>query len=129
MIPSDSILLLSVFLLAFTGCKSNTGKIEKNPAVQLNASEVNPASVKFRSFQNPDSTWGYTIFVNSRLYLHYNRIPFNKTGSGFPTRQDAETVAALLTKMIKNGDMTPKLGKKTINSLELNMKMKNQREK
>lgn len=37
---------------------------------------------------------------------------------------DAEIVAVLFVKMIQNGDLTPKLHKKVIDSLELIMKIK-----
>jgi hypothetical protein len=99
------------------------GKVEKNPSggsrTQMTESATYPAYIKYRSFQNPDSTWGYTIFVNSKPYLHYSRIPFKS--KGFPSRKEAEIVAELLVKMIKNGDPSPKLSKKLINSLEVKM--------
>jgi hypothetical protein len=121
------IILLSDILLLLTGCINSIGEAEKNSVngnmPQVTAYEVIPAYVKFRSFQNPDSTWGYTIFVNSRPYLHYSRIPFTKTGSGFPSKKDAEIVAGLLVKMIQNGSLEPKLNKRIIDSLELKMKM------
>lgn len=84
---------------------------------QIIKSEDYPAYIRFRSFRNPDSTWGYTIFVNSRPYLHQKRIPFPGAVSGFQSKLDAEKVAALSVKMIRKGDLTPKLNKKAIDSL------------
>jgi hypothetical protein len=125
-IPYITILTLSALLLLLTECRKNHGETERNPAPLFKTSDLNPNNVKLRSFQNPDSTWGYTIFVNSKPYLHYSRIPFNTSGSGFASKQDAETVASIIVKMILKGDMSPKLNRKTIDSLELNMKIKNQ---
>ena len=126
-IPFISIILLSDILLLLTGCRNIIGESDNKPInenmPQITAYDVIPAYVKFRSFQNPDSTWGYTIFVNSRPYLHYSRIPFTKTGSGFPSKEDAEIVAGLLVKMIQNGSLEPKLNKRIIDSLELKMKI------
>ena len=126
-IPGISILLVSDVLLLFTGCRTRIGETEKNPADkninQVTISDVNPDYVKFRSYQNIDSTWGYTIFVNSKPYLHFSRIPFFKKGYGFQSKKDADIVAITIVKMIQNGDMTPKLNKRIIDSLELEMKM------
>ena len=126
-IPSITFLLFSDFLLLSEGCRNSILEINKNPRdgniSQINTSETIPAYVKFRLFQNLDSTWGYTIFVNSRPYLHYTRIPFTKTGSGFLSKEDAEIVAGQIVKMIQNGNMAPKLDRRTIDSLEQKMKL------
>jgi hypothetical protein len=118
-------LLFSVLLLSFASCKQNAGKVEYGPSggdkIQITESDFYPAFVKYRSFQNPDSTWGYTIFVNSRPYLHYSRIPYKN--KGFPLRKEAEIVAGILVKMIQNGDPSPKLSKKIIDSLDLQMNL------
>jgi Domain of unknown function (DUF4907) len=114
-------LLLSDYFLLFSGCKNNPGEIEKKSidgnVVQASLTEVTPSYVKYRTFQNPDSTWGYTVFVNSKPYLHYSRIPLVKRGLGYPTREDAGIVAGLIVKMIQNGNMSPKLNKRITDSL------------
>ena len=121
-------LLLSDFLVLFIGCGNSmveTGKKSSDGNLpQVTVSEVNPLYVKFRSYQTSDSTWGYTIFLNSRPYLHYTRIPFFKTGSGFTSKKDAEIVAGTIVKMIQNGDMAPKLNKRITDSLESKMKIR-----
>lgn len=117
------IISFSVFLLFFAGCRHKAGESEMNKAsekIQMTTSDIYPIYVKFRLFQNTDSSWGYTIFVNSRPYLHYSGVPFKNTG--FPTKKDAEAVAGILVKMIKNGDMNPKLNKNITDSLEQIMK-------
>jgi hypothetical protein len=122
---SVSILLLSDLVMLFAGCRNSIGeKRMDNPdgeKSQVNISEVNPAFVKFSSFQNQDSTWGYTIFVNSRPYFRISRMPFKKSGPGFRSRDDAEIVAGLMVKMIKNGDLTPRFDQKLLDSLEMKM--------
>lgn len=124
-ISSFSFMLFSVLFLLFTCCKHNTGNIEMNHSggnmTQTTKFDIYPAFVKYRSFQNPDSSWGYTIFVNSRPYLHYSRIPYKS--KGFPLRKETDVVAGILVKMIQNGDPSPKLSKKIIDSLDLQMKL------
>ena len=128
LVISIAILLLSNLLILFADCRKRTGEIADSQTdvkrLQSVTWEVSPLFVKYRSFQNPDSTWGYTIFVNSRPYLHYTRIPFMKNASGFLTKKDADIVAAVIVKMIQNGDMEPKLSKSIKDSLELKMQMK-----
>jgi TRAP-type mannitol/chloroaromatic compound transport system substrate-binding protein len=45
------------------------------------------------------------------------------SASGFASRKDAELVAGVIVKKIQNGDMMPKLNKRTIDSLELILKI------
>lgn len=119
------IFLLVVFILMFSGCGSKLetpGRNQIEEISEVTATEAYPLFVKFRSFQNSDSTWGYTVFVNSRPYLHYSRIPYKN--EGFETKYDAELVAGILVKMIQNGVMTPKLNKKLIDSIDLEIKQK-----
>jgi len=128
LVPSILIVLLSDLVMIFAGCRNKIGETEKDiierNKSEINIVEVNPAFVRFSSFQNNDSTWGYTVFVNSRPYLRQSRIPFKKSNSGFKSREDAEIVGRLVVKMIKNGDLTPKLDRKLIDSLEVEMMLK-----
>jgi hypothetical protein len=85
--------------------------------VQLASEDDNPSNVRFSSFQNPDSTWGFTIFVDSRPFLHYKKIPFNKADKGFASKKDAESVADIFVKMVKEGDVSPKITRKGLDTL------------
>ncbi len=44
--------------------------------------------------------------------------------SGFASKEDAEIVAGIFVKMIKNGDLTPKINDQILYSLRINTKMK-----
>lgn len=83
----------------------------------VSAEEV-PGYVKFVAFQNSDSTWGFTLFVKSRPYLHYKRMPYPGAKYGFATRVDAEKIAAAFATMIKNGVTSPELDKVAIDTLK-----------
>jgi hypothetical protein len=121
---SCSFLLFLVIFLLFAEC-GHRGKGE-NPhsgrnRTQITESDFNPSFVIARTFQNQDSTWGYTIFVNSKPYLHYSRIPLKR--EGFSSKKEAEMVAGVLVKMIQKGNPNPKLDKELIDSLEIQMKL------
>ena len=122
------ILLLSDLVLFIAGCRSGAGETDKGSANEsrsgVSITEEYPVYARFSSFQNADSTWGYIIFVNNKPYLRVSKIPFRKSGSGYRSKADAEIVADLHVKMIKAGDLAPKLDKKIMDSLELKMKIK-----
>jgi hypothetical protein len=107
-------------ILGFNSCTGNNEKKQLSDKIKSqSASEDLPGYVKFISFQNADSSWGFTVFVNSKPYLHYKQMPFSDSKIGFPTRNDAENIAAVFVKMIRNGDLTPELSHSTIDSLKL----------
>lgn len=120
-----SLVILSVFLLFATGSRNSSGSNSKNKLEgntnKLIRSEDYPSNVNFRSFQNADSSWGFTIFVNTKPYLHHKKIPLNNANSGFRSKKDADNVARLFTKMIQNGDLNPSLNKNAQDSLEISM--------
>jgi hypothetical protein len=130
-IQSISVLLMSVLVLFFAGCRRGAGENEKGLAketrVSASVSEGYPVYARFSIFQNPDSTWGYTIFVNSRPYLRVSKMPFKKSSSGYWSKEDAEIVADLHIKMIRAGDPALKLDKKVLDSLELIMNKRKNR--
>jgi hypothetical protein len=127
-IKSIYIILLSDLILLFAGCRHSEGEMDKElmneSLTNVSISEGYPVFSRFSSFQNPDSTWGYTIFVNSRPYLRVSKMPFKKARSGYRSKADADMVAGLYVKMIKAGDISPKLDKKTLDSLELKMNIR-----
>jgi hypothetical protein len=130
-IQSISIFLISVLILFFAGCSRGAGETEKGLAkesrVSTSVSEGYPVYTRFSLFQNPDSTWGYTIFVNSRPYLRVSKMPFKNSSSGYRSKEDAEMVAGLYMKMIRAGDLVLKLDKKVLDSLELIMNIRKNR--
>ena len=105
----------------YTGCRfsnSMDGAVKNDKSASPVAIyEESPAYVKFKSFQNIDSTWGFTIFVNSRPFLHYKKIPVERSSYGFESQKDAEKVAELFVKMIRNGNMTPSIDLKVLDTL------------
>lgn len=116
------ILLLSEIVLLTGGCRDSgtyvKGYHSGSGGTKARDSDGYPVDVRYRSFQNSDSTWGYTIFLNSRPYMHFSGIPVKRGESVIKSKEEAEIVAGMLVKKIKEGDYTPKLDKKVLDSIE-----------
>lgn len=107
--------LLLVFLLF--KCKSENRRSGSDNNV-LTGYEEN-TYVSYRSFQNPDMTWGFTVFVNSVPYRHYDKVPYKSISRGFVSKKEADTVAALFVTLIKKGNASPHLNRRSIDTLNL----------
>jgi hypothetical protein len=114
---SGAILLL---ILIVSTCTNNNSGSRSSVSRAVNTTmetDGNLSNIKFHSFQNSDSTWGFTLFVNSKPYLQYRKIPFPAASSGFKSKNDAEKVATLFVREIEKGDLSPELNKKLLDSL------------
>lgn len=117
-------LILSGFPFLNESCQNSGMSAEKSVKIdfdQFKNSDEKSAYINFRSFQNSDLTWGFTIFVNSMPFRHYTRIPYRNADEGFTSRNEAEEVANLFIKMIRNGNTSPKLDKRTVDSLKITL--------
>lgn len=124
---SQSVLLVMFGLILIgTSCRySNSVKDNQQVRMELNkvsGAEAAAIYINYRSFQNSDNTWGFTVFVNSVPFRHYNRIPYRRSSTGFITREEAEQVANLFIGMINKGNYSPKLDKTLIDSLDITIK-------
>jgi hypothetical protein len=122
-IPIVSLMIFSVIAIFVIRVRNNEVKQgnakQERSLITLTGYDEARAFYKYRSFQNADSTWGFTIFLNARPYLHYKNIPDNRKEKGFSSRKDAEKVADLFVKLIKNGDLNPQLDRKSLDSLKI----------
>jgi hypothetical protein len=109
-----------LFFFELSGCRRDKTHV-KTEFGQLSGFEEN-AYINFRSFQNPDKTWGFTIFVNSMPYRHYSKIPYKDSSAGFASQKEADAVATLFIRFLKEGNASPKLNKKMIDTLGITIK-------
>lgn len=113
--------MIFFLIFLFESCgnsNENSNTNQKNSSgVRLKQNEDNSVYVRFSSFQNPDSTWGFTIFVDSRPFLLYKKIPLMREKSGFESKRDADLVGRLFMDMVKAGDASPKLTMKALDTL------------
>lgn len=119
-------MLMVGLMLSVPACRYSTSVKDNNQVGselnKVSGSEEGAAYINYRSFQNSDKTWGFTVFVNSMPFRHYNRIPYRSSSTGFVSREETEQVAALFIKMINNGDHSPRLNRKMIDSLNITVK-------
>ncbi len=111
-----TLILISGGMLLLSGsCRNNGSAVPSNEFKNETFDEN--TYINFRSFQNPDLTWGFTIFINSEPFRQYNEIPFKDARGGFVSRTEAEKVANFFIKMIRNGESSPKLNKRSLDTL------------
>jgi hypothetical protein len=114
------VIMLQGLLILPAGCRNSVNEKAKIQNIEREVADKEDV-INLKSFQNSDSTWGFTIFVNSMPFRHYNKIPFRDSPAGFASEKDAEKVANLFIKMIKKGDSSPQLDKKAMDTLGITL--------
>lgn len=106
-------------VLIITACSNKASQRFDNAAFSNVNEDGTPALVNFRSFQNADKTWGFTIIINNVPFRNYNTIPYKKNDAGFSSKQEAEQVAEIFVKQIKKGIQSPVLTRAMIDSMQI----------
>jgi hypothetical protein len=73
----------------------------------LNAKQMSTSVLTYFVTRVPNNKFGYTIFVNGRLYIEQYTIPARDGTDGFKTKEDAESIACLVIKKLGNGEFPP----------------------
>jgi hypothetical protein len=118
-----STLLLMLLLISFSnfacGKKSSKAmniKTSGNVPDKV-VTEEYPDDIKVKQFRNPDSTWGFTVYLNGKIYIHQQAVPGVQPASGFKSEQDAGKVSELIVKKIKNHSTSETVNQKELDSL------------
>jgi hypothetical protein len=74
----------------------------------------------FKILHSNNHTWCYDIYKEGKMLIHQINIPGLPGNDGFQSKSDAEKVARLVIKKIKNGEMPPTV---TLDELK-NLKVK-----
>lgn len=120
---SSSLILQTLFLLfifliccqnkeTYTGSSSFPGSSDDG----FTGTEYSDV-IKVRTFQNSDSSWGYMIFLNSKLTIYQRTIPGKEKSAGFRTESDARKVAGLASKKLLNSPKPVAISHKELDSL------------
>ena len=75
--------------------------------------------VNYKIITNTDRSYGYEIFVNSKLLVHQPVIPGRQGVSGFTRKADAKKVAILVVKKVQKGLIPPTIEIKELDSLRI----------
>ena len=90
----------------------------------MSPQETFPDDIKSKAFRNSDSTWGYTIYVNGRIYIHQQGITTQGPTSGFRTEADAVKTSELVVRKIKNHIAPETVSEKELDSLGIHITKK-----
>ncbi|MFZ1846766.1 MAG: DUF4907 domain-containing protein [Saprospiraceae bacterium] len=78
--------------------------------------------VTYQIIPSNGTTYGYDIFIDSKLKIHQTTIPGRAGVNGFKTETDAKKVAELAVNKIISGQMPPTISQKEIEKLLINLK-------
>jgi hypothetical protein len=102
---STFLLLLLIFLLLNAACGNKTSKSqESNQSENLtrkNETESYPDDIKTHPFRNSDSTWGFNIYRNGKIYMHQQVMPGKEKATGFKSEMDADAAADVVIMKIR----------------------------
>ena len=71
----------------------------------------------FRTFQNPDKSFGYEIFKGKKKFIVQEHIPARPGNAGFKTAKDAEKVAKLVISKLERGISPPSVSEEELRAL------------
>ena len=111
---------ISLILTSYS-CGTKSSRAADNSA-SVSSANVSPRGpfpddIKSKPFRNSDSTWGFTIYVNGKIYIHQQSIPVAGSESGFQTELDATKTSELIIKKIKNHITPESVSEKELDSL------------
>ena len=75
-------------------------------------SVVNPylnSKIELTIFKNSDNTYGYSIFIDNRQYIHQPNIPSITGITGFKTESDTRKIAELVIAKIRDNKVPPSI--------------------
>ena len=122
-----TLLLITLILISYS-CGTKSSRAADNSA-SVNTTDALPKGpfpddVKSKPFRNSDSTWGYTIYVNGKIYIHQQVISVAGSTSGFLTEDDAEKASGLVMGKIKNHISPETLNEKELDKIGIHVTKK-----
>lgn len=93
--------LLFTILISNFSCRNKSEKNIKKENGEVIVTDRYPDDIKTQAIRNADSSWGFTIYVNGKIYVHQKEIPLPESSSGFNSEGDALSVAGLIVNKLK----------------------------
>lgn len=78
--------------------------------------------VTYKIINSIDSTFGYNIFIDDKIFIHQPVIPATNGNLGFKSAQDAKKVAEFVKYKIEHGEMPPRVSIEELEKLSNNHK-------
>jgi predicted glutamine amidotransferase len=89
---------------------------------KISPEDINPyknAAVSVETFCNADSTWGFDIFLDGKLFIHQEIIA-SGSSEGFQTEQEAVKSAGAVILKIRSNSIPHTLSPHELDSLGIN---------
>ncbi len=83
------------------------------------ASKMAKATLTHFIIRVPDEKFGYTVFIDGKMYIEQKSIPAISGNAGFVSKEDAEKVAKLVIEKIKQGEMPPTISIQDLQLLKI----------
>lgn len=99
-------LITAVFFFYCLNLLAQSGAQQGQPSFP-DSKKMAATSLTYKVIETAGKTYGYDIFSNTKLMIHQPSVPGLPGNSGFKTKAGAESVARLVVKKIKNGEMPP----------------------
>jgi hypothetical protein len=121
-------LLFFIFILTSNSCGTKSSRASDKSA-SITTANVSPTGpfpddIKSKPFRNSDSTWGFTIYVNGKIYIHQQVISVPGSTSGFLTEEDAAKTSDLVIRKIKNHVSPETVSEKELDSIGIHLTKK-----
>ena len=92
---------------------------EKTSPPDPKSKKSSMAEYSYKIIPGSNNTWGYDIFVNTKLSIHQSSIPALSGNNGFKTKEDADKVAELVISKMKRGEMPPSVSLAELKELKI----------
>jgi hypothetical protein len=73
----------------------------------------------FKILKTNNGTWCYDVYRDGKMLIHQINIPGLPGNDGFKSKSDAEKIARLVIKKLKNGEMPPTVTIDELKNLEV----------
>jgi hypothetical protein len=114
-----------LFLIFIFGCQTNKEKVIEPPNEPV-SNKVNETpkidvdvQISIEVITAPESTFGYNVLKNGKIYIHQPHIPSISGVKGFSTKEKASRAGELMKYKIQNGIIPPTISSQELDSLEL----------
>lgn len=110
--------ILAFFILGFSIVFDSSASAIK-PLVKAAGVINSPATLRYQIIPAANSTWGYNILKDNKIFIHQPHKPGIPGKEGFKDKRDAIKVAELVIAKLQRGEMPPTISLEEMRSLKI----------
>jgi len=99
--------LLAILLVPIFGTSQPLTSAKRKSVASAVSTHPQNSTLSFKIINTANNTYSYDVFMNDKLFIHQSSIPALPGNEGFKSKEDAEKVARLVMKKIKQGEFPP----------------------